>query len=85
MSFIECGAEDVASVVSVPNGAVMKVVDEEFAKKDDSKFRFLTNAEEMLEEVEKVIIATDLIQSIGYVRGMVGRIGKHKCFKITIR
>ena len=83
LSFIECGAEKVASVVSVPNGAVMKVVDEEFAKKDDTKFRFLTNAEEMLEEVGKVIIATDN-DSAGKAMAeeMARRIGKHKCFKI---
>ena len=84
LSFIECGAEDVASVVSVPNGAVMKVVDEEFAKKDDSKFRFLTNAEEMLEEVEKVIIATDSdTAGQAMAEEMARRIGKHKCFKIN--
>ena len=55
-SFVEAGW---TSVVSVPNGAVMKVVDNDINPEDDNKFRFLWDAKDELDQAGKIIIATN--------------------------
>jgi len=47
------------NVCSVPHGAIMKVTDGRIDPSDDNKFRFIWNAKDIIENVEKVIIATD--------------------------
>ena len=84
-AFIEASVHDtnLANVISVPHGAVMKVVDEDINPETDNKFRFLWNAKDVLEKVEKIIIATD-DDSAGKAMSeeMARRIGRHKCFKL---
>ena len=48
-SFVEAGW---TSVVSVPNGAVMKVVDNDINPEEDNKFRFLWDAKDELDDVQ---------------------------------
>ena len=78
-SFVEAGWDN---CVSVPNGAVMKVVDGDIDPQSDNKFRFLWNAKDILESVEKIIIATDN-DSAGKAMSeeMARRIGRHKCYR----
>jgi len=56
LAFIEAG---IKNVVSVPNGAVMKVVDKDVSQLDDTKFQFIWKAKEAIENAEKIVIATD--------------------------
>jgi len=80
LSLVEIGFD---SVVSVPNGAVMKVVDGKIDPQEDNKFRFLWDAKERLDRASRIIIATD---SDGAGQAMAEeiarRIGKDKCWKV---
>tara|TARA_B100000902_G_scaffold180425_1_gene173411 strand:+ start:5762 stop:7513 length:1752 start_codon:yes stop_codon:yes gene_type:complete len=80
ISFIE---SDWSNVVSVPNGAVMKVAEGEINPESDSKFKFLWNAKDQLKDIKKVIIATDN-DSAGKAMSeeIARRIGRHKCFRL---
>ena len=80
LAFMEAGFE---SCVSVPNGAVMKVVDGKIDPQEDSKFKFLWDAKKKIEKANRIIIATD---SDGAGQAMAEeiarRIGKDKCWKV---
>lgn len=80
LAFIETGYD---SVVSVPNGAVMKVVDGQIDPKEDNKFKFLWAAKKKIEAAARIIIATDA-DSAGQAMAeeIARRIGKDRCFKI---
>jgi len=80
ISFLEASCEN---VVSVPNGAVMKVSEGEIDPQSDTKFKFLWNAKEMLKDVKKVVIATDN-DSAGKAMSeeIARRIGRHKCYRV---
>jgi twinkle protein len=80
LAMMEAGFE---SCVSVPNGAVMKVVDGKIDPQEDNKFKFLWDAKKKIDRAHKIIIATD---SDGAGQAMAEeiarRIGKDKCWKI---
>lgn len=80
LSFIEAGFEN---VVSVPNGAVMKVIDGKIDPQEDNKFKFLWDAKDKLEQAPKVILATDNDEA-GKAMGeeIARRIGKDKCWVV---
>ena len=80
LAFIETGYD---SVVSVPNGAVMKVVNGQIDPKEDNKFKFLWAAKKKIEAAARIIIATDA-DSAGQAMAeeIARRIGKDRCFKI---
>jgi twinkle protein len=80
LSFLECGYK---SVVSVPNGAVMKVVDGKIDPHEDNKFQFLWNAKKQIDKADRVVIATDG-DSAGQAMAeeMARRIGKDRCWKV---
>jgi len=79
LAFMEAG---ITNVVSVPNGAVMKVVDKQVSQLDDTKFQFLWKSKEAIENADKIIIATDN-DSAGEAMAeeMARRIGRDKCWK----
>ena len=79
-SFVEAGWN---SVVSVPNGAVMKVVDNDITPEEDNKFRFLWDAKHEIDQANKIIIATDS-DSAGQAMAeeIARRIGRDRCWKI---
>ncbi len=71
------------SVVSVPNGAVMKVVDGQVDPSDDNKFKFLWDAKDQIERAEKIIIATDAdAPGEAMAEEMARRIGKDRCWVV---
>lgn len=80
LSFMEAGY---TSVVSVPNGAVMKVVDGRLDPQEDTKFRFLWEAKKKIDRADRIIIATD---NDGAGQAMAEeiarRIGKDRCWKV---
>jgi twinkle protein len=80
LAFMETGYE---SVVSIPTGAVMKVVDGNVDPKEDSKFKYLYPAEKKIENAARVIIAMDGDQAgQATAEEIARRIGKDRCFKI---
>ena len=80
LTMIECGFE---SSVSVPNGAVMKVVDGKIDPKEDNKFKFLWDCKEKIDQANRVIIATDADGSgQAMAEEIARRIGKDRCWKI---
>jgi len=79
-AFVEAS---INNVCSVPHGAIMKVTDGRIDPSDDNKFRFIWNAKDIIENAEKVIIATDNDSAgIAMAEEMARRIGKDKCWKL---
>ena len=78
LTMMQCGYE---SAVSVPNGAVMKVVDGKIDPQEDNKFKFLWDAKRQLDAANRIIICTDG-DSAGQAMGeeIARRIGKDKCW-----
>lgn len=71
------------SVVSVPNGAVMKVVDGSIDPKEDNKFKFLWSAKSQIDAAAKIVIATDADASGQAMSEEIARrIGKDRVFKV---
>lgn len=80
LSFIEAGYK---SVVSIPHGAVMKVVDGKIDAHEDGKFKFIWNAKKKLELCDKVVIAMDSDKSgQAMAEEIARRVGKDRCYKI---
>ena len=80
LSLIECGFE---SSVSVPNGAVMKVVDGKIDPTEDAKFKFLWDAKVKIDCASRVIIATDADgPGQAMAEEIARRIGKDKCWRM---
>jgi twinkle protein len=80
LAFMEGGYN---SVVSVPNGAVMKVVDGHIDPKDDNKFKFLWEAKKQIDAAAKIVIATDSdAPGQAMAEEIARRIGKDRCWKI---
>lgn len=80
LAFMETGYE---SVVSIPNGAVMKVVDGNIDPKEDNKFKYLWAAKKKIDVASRIIIAMDA-DAAGQATAeeIARRIGKDRCFKI---
>jgi len=80
LSFMEIGYK---SVVSIPHGAVMKVVDGKIDAHEDNKFKFIWNAKKKLELCDKIVIAMDSDKSgQAMAEEIARRVGKDRCFKI---
>lgn len=70
-----------ACVVSVPNGAPLKISNHKVEPEEDRKFNYVWSAREKLKQVQKVIIAGDMDEQ-GSALGeeLARRIGKIKCW-----
>jgi len=80
LSFMEVGYK---SVVSIPHGAVMKVVDGKIDAHEDGKFKFIWNAKKKLDLCDKVVIAMDSDKSgQAMAEEIARRVGKDRCYKI---
>tara|TARA_Y100000114_G_scaffold148925_1_gene162499 strand:+ start:1 stop:1368 length:1368 start_codon:yes stop_codon:yes gene_type:complete len=80
LAFTEAG---VKNAVSVPNGAVMKVVDGKIDPKEDNKFKFLWAAKDIIKKLKRVVIATDNDDAgQAMAEEVARRLGKDKCWKI---
>ena len=80
LSFIEAGYK---SVVSIPHGAVMKVVDGKIDAHEDGKFKFIWNAKKKLELCDKIVIAMDNDKSgQAMAEEIARRVGKDRCYKL---
>ena len=80
LSFIEVGYK---SVVSIPHGAVMKVIDGKIDAHEDGKFKFIWNSKKKLELCDKIVIAMDSDKAgQAMAEEIARRVGKDKCYKI---
>lgn len=81
LAFMEAGFK---SVVSVPNGAVMKVNDSPVEPANDNKFQFLWNAKKFLDKANKIIIATDSDEAgQAMAEEIARRVGKNRCWRVS--
>lgn len=71
------------NAVSVPNGAPMKVVDGKITPEEDSKFRFLWNAKDLIEKAKRVVIAVDKdSQGEALAEEIARRVGRDRCWRV---
>ena len=81
LSFMEIGFNN---VVSIPHGAVMKVVDGKIDPHEDNKFKFIWNSKEKLDKCKRIIVAMDNdLAGQAMEEEIARRVGKDKCFKLV--
>ena len=70
--------------MSCPNGAPIKVSSNGLADpSEDKKFAYVWTARELLDECEKIVLATDIDEAgIALAEELARRIGKAKCWKV---
>lgn len=72
------------SVVSVPNGAPVRVVDGKIDPREDRKFQYVWQAKAVLEKSKRIIIAADADEpGQALAEELARRIGKAKCWRIV--
>ena len=77
LTLIECG---IPNAVSVPGGAPLKVSEGKVHPSEDKRFSFIWNANEIIDAVPSVIIATDNdVPGQALAEELARRIGKDKC------
>lgn len=82
MDALACYQAGCKAVISVPNGAVLKVSEELVDPSDDKKFQFIWRAQEFLDGLKKVIIATDMDEKGEALAEEISRrIGKDRCWR----
>jgi twinkle protein len=78
---LSCIQAGVASAVSVPGGAPLRVSDGKIDPSEDRKFSFIWDAKVLLDQMEKVILAVDNDESGQALQEeLARRIGKAKCW-----
>ena len=85
----ECDAIALASIgihaVSCPNGAPQKVSNRKVDPSEDGKFNYIWEARDIIDEVEKVILATDADEAGEALQEEIARrIGRAKCWSISL-
>jgi twinkle protein len=74
---------DVA-VVSVPNGAPQKISNREIDPNEDTKFAYVWDAKDVINDCRKVILVTDSDEAGEALREeLARRIGRAKCYSVT--
>ena len=69
--------------MSIPSGAVSKVVNGKTHAHEDTKVKFVWNSIEKLNKINKIIISMDNdTAGNAMAEELARRIGKHKCYKI---
>ena len=77
-ALVEVGYE---SVVSIPNGAPMKVIDGKIDPKEDNKFRFIWDAKKQIDLASRIVICTDSdVAGQAAAEEIARRIGKDRCW-----
>ena len=72
-----------ACVVSVPNGAPLKISNNKVEPEEDRKFSYVFSAKDKLANVEKIIIAGDMDpQGTALGEELARRVGKLKCWTV---
>lgn len=77
---LTCIEAGIKNVLSVPSGAPMKVVDGKIDASEDKKFSFVWSANDVLQKVPYVVLATDQdTAGQALAEELARRIGKDKC------
>ena len=77
LSYHECG---ITNVISIPSGAVAKVANGKTTPNDDTKFKFIWNAIDKLNEINKIVVSMDNDKAGNAMSEEIARrLGKHRC------
>lgn len=77
-------AEAGIKAVSVPNGAPVKVVDGKISPEEDTKFKFLWAAKDLLDKAKRVVIAVDSDgPGSALAEEIARRVGRDKCWRVN--
>ena len=77
-------AEAGIKAVSVPNGAPIKVVDGRISPEEDTKFKFLWAAKDLLDKAKRVVIAVDSDgPGSALAEEIARRVGRDKCWRVN--
>ena len=80
LSLLEAG---VLNVVSVPDGAPKQVKDGAVDPAEDRKFSFVWASKEVLDQYQKIVLATDADEpGQALAEELARRIGKEKCYRV---
>jgi len=72
------------AVVSVPNGAPQKISNREIDPNEDTKFAYIWDAKDVINECKKIILVTDNDEAGEALREeLARRIGRAKCYSVT--
>lgn len=83
LSWLAAGVD--ANVVSVPNGAPQRVKDGVIDPMDDRRFAYVWEAQELLNSTSRIYFSPDLDPAgEALIEELSRRIGKAKCWKITL-
>ena len=81
LSMLKAG---VTNVVSVPNGAPMKVSDGRVRPEEDRKFRYVWEARDWINSAQRIILAGDADEpGDALAEEIARRVGKAKCWRVT--
>lgn len=80
LSCMEVGFDN---VVSVPNGAPTRIANRKIHPSEDARFSYVWEAHEILDDMDRVVLATDRDAPGEALREeLARRIGKHKCWLV---
>ena len=80
LSYYESGH---TNVISIPSGAVAKVVNGKTHPHEDTKFKFIWNSIDKLNEINKIVLSMDKDEAGNAMsEELARRLGKHRCFKV---
>jgi len=83
MDVLACASAGVRNVVSVPNGAPQKVSKKTVDPEEDNKFSYIWAAKDLIEKVDKVILAVDSDEpGTALAEELARRIGRAKCWSV---
>lgn len=82
---LACHEAGLRQVLSLPDGSPQKLMDEDDPRReDDKRFDALENCADVLEPVEKFVIATDADVPGGYLaEEFARRLGRERCWRVT--
>jgi twinkle protein len=83
MDLLACASAGVDCCVSVPNGAPIKVSSKAIVQADDTKFNYVWAAKDVIESVDRVILAVDSDDAgTALAEELARRIGRAKCWTV---
>jgi twinkle protein len=83
MDVLACRSAGIENVISVPDGAPERVKDGPIDPDNDSKFEYVWNCIDTLEQMDRIILAFDADRpGLALEAEIARRIGKEKCFRV---
>ena len=80
LSYHESG---ITNVISIPSGAVAKIAHGKTLPHEDTKFKFIWNAIDKINEINKIVLSMDSDDAgVAMSEELARRLGKHRCYKV---